>query len=189
MNNEDFLLLVVDDNEMNRDMLSRRLERQKYRVEMAVDGQDALDKIKAANPPYDLVLLDINMPHLDGYQVLEAMKADANLQAIPVIMLSAITEIESIVKCIKLGADDYLSKPFNPVLLKSRIHNVLEKKWLQDQVNQAFGQIQGMMGAFGELLQLMFPDGLEGTQFGDTAQIRQFCQGLAQNMPGPQAGA
>lgn len=178
MNNSNFTLLVVDDNEMNRDMLSRRLIRQEYQVDMAVDGEDALRKI--ASKPYDLILLDINMPKLDGYQVLEKLKADETLQFIPVIMLSAITEIDSIVKCIKMGAEDYLSKPFNPVLLKSRIHNVLEKKWYRDQAQEARMQIDGMMQGFGELMQLMFPDGIDGSQVGHIDEIREFCRNIIQ---------
>jgi len=123
-------LLVVDDNEMNRDMLSRRLIRQGHTVEMAVDGRQALEMIKTQK--FDLVLLDIMMPEMNGYQVLEHMKADNTLPYIPVIMISAVDEIDSIVRCIELGAEDYLPKPFNRVLLKARIGASLEKKRLRD---------------------------------------------------------
>ena len=83
--------------------------------------------------PFDLVLLDVMMPEMNGYQVLEQLKADANLRAIPVIVLSALDEIGSVVRCIELGAEDYLPKPFDPVLLRARIGACLEKKRLRDQ--------------------------------------------------------
>lgn len=125
------LVLVVDDNEMNRDMLSRRLQRQGHQVEIATNGREALAMIEAHK--FDLVLLDIMMPEMNGYEVLEFLKADHNLRHLPVIMITAVDEIESVVRCIELGADDYLPKPFNPVLLKARINASLEKKWLRDQ--------------------------------------------------------
>lgn len=124
-------VLVVDDNEMNRDMLSRRLKRQGHTVETAVDGREALKMIQTKK--FDLVLLDIMMPEMNGYEVLEHMRADVNLSYIPVIMISAVDEIESIVRCIELGAEDYLPKPFNRVLLKARIGASLEKKRLRDR--------------------------------------------------------
>ncbi|MCB9076824.1 MAG: response regulator [Anaerolineaceae bacterium] len=124
-------LLVVDDNEMNRDMLSRRLKRQGHMVDVAVNGRDALTMMK--QQPFDLVLLDIMMPEMNGYEALERMKADKDLSFIPVIMISAVDEIESIVHCIKLGAEDYLSKPFNNTMLKARIGASLEKKRLRDR--------------------------------------------------------
>ncbi len=124
-------LLVVDDNAMNRDMLSRRLNRQGYTVEMAVNGLEALDLIKERR--FDLVLLDIMMPVMNGYQVLEHLKADPELRHLPVIMVSAVDDLESVIRCVQLGAEDYLFKPFNPVLLKARLEASLEKKWLRDQ--------------------------------------------------------
>ncbi|HEX2905391.1 MAG TPA: response regulator [Phototrophicaceae bacterium] len=131
MDVQDALILVVDDNEMNRDMLSRRLERQGQRSMVAEDGVHALELLRAHN--FDLILLDIMMPRLNGYQVLEQVKADAALRHIPVIMISAVDDLDSVVKCIELGAEDYLFKPFNPILLKARIHASLEKKRLLDQ--------------------------------------------------------
>jgi len=131
MINKNYAVLIVDDNEMNRDLLSRRLDRQGYDIALAADGQQALDMVK--NSDYDLVLLDIMMPEIDGYQVLERMKADYKLKKIPVIMISALDEIESVVRCVELGADDYITKPFNPVLLKARITACLEKKSLHDK--------------------------------------------------------
>jgi adenylate cyclase len=128
---------VVDDNEVNRDLLARRLKRQGYVVGMAADGFQALEMIRAK--PFDLVLLDIMMPQINGYQVLENLKMDESLRHIPVIMISAVDDIDSIVRCIEMGAEDYLSKPFNPVLLKARIGACLEKKRLRDQ-EQAYLQ-------------------------------------------------
>ena len=124
-------LLIVDDNEMNRDMLSRRVQRQGYTFGMAENGMQALDMLK--EQPYDLVLLDIMMPEMDGYAVLGHLKADPVLRHIPVIMISAIDEVENTARCIEMGADDYLTKPFNPTILKARISSSLEKKRLRDQ--------------------------------------------------------
>ncbi|NWG17238.1 MAG: response regulator [Chloroflexi bacterium] len=134
MTGEDALILVVDDNEMNRDMLSRRLERQGYRPMLAEDGLQALEMVRAHS--FDLILLDIMMPRLNGYQFLEQVKADAVLRHIPVIVISAVDDLDSVVKCIEMGAEDYLFKPFNPILLKARIGASLEKKRLLDQERQ-----------------------------------------------------
>jgi len=131
MKGDEGSVLVVDDNEVNRDLLARRLQRQGHRVSVAEDGFQALEMMRSA--PFDLVLLDIMMPQMNGYQVLENLKADEKLRYIPVIMISAVDDIDSIVRCIELGAEDYLSKPFNPVLLKARISACLEKKRLRDQ--------------------------------------------------------
>ena len=131
------IVLVVDDNEMNRDLLSRRLRRQQHVVVAAVDGQQALEEMQAQD--FDLILLDIMMPGMSGYEVLEHVKADPAQRHIPVVMISAIDELESIVRCIELGAEDYLFKPFNPVLLKARVNACLEKKRLRDQ-EQAYLQ-------------------------------------------------
>ncbi len=124
-------LLVVDDNSMNRIMLSRYITKLGYRSSLAENGQQALEKLQAE--PFDLVLLDVQMPEMDGYQVLEQLKADPRLRDIPVIMISAVDELESVVTCIELGAQDYLPKPFNPVLLRARLTACLERKWLRDQ--------------------------------------------------------
>ena len=125
MASQQYSLLVVDDNEMNRDMLGRRLQRQGYRVTMAVDGRQALEFI--AKEPFDLVLLDIMLPVMNGYQVLEHLKADQSLSHIPVILHTALDESDGKAKCMELGAEDYLTKPFNPVILKSRIADCLER--------------------------------------------------------------
>ena len=126
-------LLVVDDNEDNRYTLTNRLKRQGYTdVVTANDGRQALEMLRAR--PFDLVLLDIMMPEVNGYQVLEQLKADEALRHIPVIMISAVDELDSVIRCIELGADDYLQKPFNPTLLRARIGACLEKKRLRDEL-------------------------------------------------------
>jgi adenylate cyclase len=124
-------VLVVDDTEMNRDMLCSLLEADGHKSAVAENGRLALEFLKAK--PFDLVLLDVMMPEMNGYQVLEHLKSDSSLRAIPVIVLSALDEIGSVVRCIELGAEDYLPKPFDPVLLKARIGACLEKKHLRDQ--------------------------------------------------------
>jgi adenylate cyclase len=130
-------ILVVDDNESNRDLLSRRLGRQGHTILTAGDGRQALEQMRQES--FDLVLLDIMMPGMNGYEVLERLKADKDLRHIPVIMISALDDLDSVVRCIELGAEDYLFKPFNPTLLKARIGACLEKKRLRDQ-EQAYLQ-------------------------------------------------
>lgn len=149
-------LLVVDDIEMNRDVLSRRLRRQGHIVEMAENGRRALEMLRSAS--FDIVLLDIMMPEMNGYQVLEEMKEDLRLRHIPVIMVSAVTEIESVVRCIEMGAEDYLLKPFNPVLLSARINAVLEKKRLRDQEMAFLQQIEQEKQRADDLLHVILPE-------------------------------
>lgn len=133
MDGQSAVVLVVDDVEPNRDVLTRRLQRQGYRVLTAENGQEALDVLAADPGVVDLVLLDIMMPVMNGYQVLEALKADPVLRHIPVIMITAVDDLDSVVRCIEMGAEDYLHKPFNPVLLQARIGATLEKKRLRDR--------------------------------------------------------
>lgn len=133
-------LLAVDDDPMNRDMLSRRLEKLGYEVTDAATGREALSKLKDGN--FDLVLLDILMPDLDGFQTLEFMKADPRLRHVPVIMLTALDDVASTVRCIEAGAEDYVPKPFNPTVLRARITASLEKKRLRDQEQAFLAQLQ-----------------------------------------------
>ena len=124
-------LLVVDDNKVNRLLLGRSLEQQGHIVAMAENGRQALELMH--EKPFDLVLLDIEMPEMNGYQVLEKTSTDLQLREIPIIITSALEEVDSVVKCIELGAEDYLTKPVNPVLLRARVNASLEKKRLRDQ--------------------------------------------------------
>ncbi len=133
-------VLVADDNEMNRDLLARHLKRQGYKVITAENGREALNVM--AGTGLDLVLLDIMMPELNGYQVLQIMKADDVLCHIPVIVISALDDIESIVQCINLGATDYLPKPINPVLLQARLNASLATKRMHDMEQAHLKQIQ-----------------------------------------------
>ncbi len=149
-------VLIVDDNEMNRDMLSRRLEKQGHTIAAAENGRRALDLLRAE--PFDLVLLDVMMPEMNGYQTLEAIKSDSLLRHVPVIMISAVDEVESVVRCIEMGAEDYLPKPFNPVLLRARIGAVLEKKRLRDQEQAYLLQIEAEKRRADDLLRVILPD-------------------------------
>jgi sigma-B regulation protein RsbU (phosphoserine phosphatase) len=124
-------VLVVDDNEANCDMLARRLERAGCTVARAESGARALEL--TASQPFDLVLLDVMMPGLDGYAVLARLKSDPARRDVPVIMISALDEIASVVRCIEIGADDYLPKPFDPTLLRARVGACLDRKALRDQ--------------------------------------------------------
>jgi adenylate cyclase len=124
-------LLVVDDNKVNRLLLARSLELQGHAVTLAENGRVALERLRGE--PFDLLLFDIEMPEMNGIQVLEELKSDRQLRDLPVIVTSAIEGLDNVVRCIELGAEDYLHKPVNPVLLKARIGASLEKKRLRDQ--------------------------------------------------------
>ncbi len=124
-------ILVVEDNDANRVMLCRRLNKNGFATTEARDGREALARVH--DHRFDLVLLDIMMPEVDGYTVLRELKADPDLQALPVIMISAVDEMASVVKCIEMGAEDYLPKPYDPVLLQARINACLDKRRLRDQ--------------------------------------------------------
>jgi class 3 adenylate cyclase len=123
-------LLVVDDNKVNRLLLIRALELQGHQAVGAENGRRALEMLE--REPFDLMLLDIAMPEMDGYQVLERLLANPQLRDLPVIVTSAVEGMDAVVRCIELGAEDYLHKPVNPVLLKARVNSSLEKKRLRD---------------------------------------------------------
>ena len=125
----DYIILVVDDSATNREVLSQQVETEGYQVATAKDGKQAIQMIQTG--AYDLILLDIIMPKIDGYEVLKWIR-DSPWQHIPTIMISALEQTESVVKCIEMGAEDYLTKPFNPVLLKARLGACLEQKRLRD---------------------------------------------------------
>lgn len=124
-------ILIADDNRMNQLLLGRGLEQQGHTIAFAGHGREALDLLRQQH--FDLLLLDVLMPEVDGYQVLAELKLDPHLRDIPVIMTSALDELDSVVRCVEMGAEDYLTKPINPVLLKARITASLEKKRLRDQ--------------------------------------------------------
>jgi two-component system sensor histidine kinase/response regulator len=133
-------LLVVDDIEANRDVLSSRLENNGYAVACAEHGEQALELLHAN--AFDMVLLDIMMPGMDGFQVLQRMKDHERLKHIPVIMISALNELDSVARAIQMGAEDYLPKPFNPILLRARVSACLEKKHARDREMLLFEQLQ-----------------------------------------------
>jgi DNA-binding response OmpR family regulator len=132
-------ILVVDDLADNRELLDRRLRRQGYLVDTAENGRVALEMISTGD--FDLILLDIMMPEVDGYEVLRRVKANPATRDIPVVMISAVEEIQSVVRCIEGGADDYLPKPFDPVLLRARVGACLEKKRLRDKEVEYLRQV------------------------------------------------
>ena len=124
-------ILVVDDNASNRDLLFRRLSHDGHHVARADSGRRALEVLEVE--AFDLILLDLLMPDLNGFEVLERLKADERWHDIPVIMISGLQETDSVIRCIEAGAEDYLAKPFNPVLLRARISACLERKRWRDR--------------------------------------------------------
>jgi signal transduction histidine kinase len=135
-------ILVVDDNRMNRIKLIHMLEEQGHTVAAAQQGREALQLLRAQ--PFDVVLLDLLMPEMDGFQALEAIKSDPALRDTVVIIISALEEMASVVRCIEMGAEDYLAKPFDPVLLQARLKNSLEKKKMRD-LERAYLQQEMML--------------------------------------------
>ena len=123
-------LLLVDDNRVNRLLLARQLSLLGHHTDVAENGRQALQMLKQR--PYDLLLLDIEMPEMDGFEVLRQLTADPDLRDLPVIVTSALEGMQNVVRCIELGAEDYLGKPVNPVLLKARVGASVEKKRLRD---------------------------------------------------------
>jgi sigma-B regulation protein RsbU (phosphoserine phosphatase) len=153
-------LLVVDDNEENRYTLIMRLQIEGYEnISTAEDGEVALALLQTQE--FDLVLLDVMMPKVDGYQVLQRLKAAGQLHKIPVVMISALNEIDSVVRCIELGAVDYLPKPFDPVLLRARVGASLDKKRLQDELAAHLTRMESDLEAARELQRSMLPTNFE----------------------------
>jgi adenylate cyclase len=150
-------ILVVDDNDDNRYTLVERLKREGFTaLSVAGDGVEALALLAAAS--FDLVLLDVMLPQLGGVQVLERMKADAALRHVPVIMISALTDQERVVRCIELGAEDYLPKPFEPVVLRARIGACLERKRLRDLEQDLLGELQQQRQQLDATLRAILPE-------------------------------
>jgi class 3 adenylate cyclase len=129
-------VLVVDDNRVNRLLVARTLEQLGHRVAFAENGRQAVAALRQR--PADLVLLDIEMPEMNGYQTLDALRADPKLRDIPVVMMSSVDEVDSVARCVEMGAEDYLFKPVNAVLLRARVAASLEKKRLRDQQRELF---------------------------------------------------
>ena len=127
-------IMIVEDNDYNRDILRRRLDREGYSVLECINGKEAIEALKTEK--VDMILLDIMMPEMNGYEVLEVLKNDNELKNIPVVVISALSEIDNAVKCIELGAEDHLPKPFSPTLLKARINSGLQKKHFFDREAQ-----------------------------------------------------
>ena len=149
-------ILVVDDNDDNRYTLTLYLELEGYAdIQIAEDGEQAIARLDKES--FDVVLLDVMMPKVDGYQVLSWLKDQRRLHDLPVIMISALNEMTSVVRCIELGAVDYLLKPFNQVLLKARLGASLEKKRLRDQVNAHLFRLEQELEAARDLQMSMLP--------------------------------
>ena len=129
-------MLIVDDNRVNRLLLTHALEQNGHHVSTAENGRIAMDMLR--EKPFDVILLDIDMPVMNGFEVLEALLKDNELRDLPVVMTSASDELDRVVKCIEMGAEDYLVKPLNPVLLRARVNASLEKKRLRDQQRKLF---------------------------------------------------
>jgi len=138
LDTSNYTILVVDDNPANRDLLARQVKAQGYKAVAAVNGRQAIKMIQTG--VYDLILLDIIMPEINGYEVLKWIRS-GSWRHIPTIMISALDEIDSVIKCIEMGAADYLAKPFNPTLLKARLGACLEQKRLRDQESSYLSQL------------------------------------------------
>nr|WP_254447404.1 adenylate/guanylate cyclase domain-containing protein [Ruegeria sp. HKCCA5426] len=148
-------ILVVDDLEANRDLLARRLQRDGHEVCTSDGGQSALKMM--SQHPFDLVLLDLMMPDINGYDVLTRLKEHDDWRDIPVIMISALDEIESVARCIEVGAEDYLPKPFNPILLQARIRAALEKNQWRERERHYLSQMEAEKQKYKDLLHSILP--------------------------------
>ncbi len=183
-------ILVVDDLEANRDMLSRRLRQQGHFVVTAASGHEALGWLR--KNACDMVLLDLMMPEMDGYQVLQAIKAEQALLHLPVIMVSANDEMENVIKCIERGAEDYLPKPFNPVLLRARVEASLQKKRIYDREAQYQSELEQRVQAqvkeitSAQLAAIFAMSKLAESRDTETGahleRMREYCRVLAQHL-------
>lgn len=151
-------LLVVDDDHLNREMIARRLEHMGFKIVLAADGLEALAALR--REAFDLVLLDVLMPELDGFETLERIKSNERWRTIPVVMLSALDDADSTARCITAGAEDYVPKPFNPVVLRARINASLEKKRLRDQEERYLERIKQEQAKSEQLLLTILPDAI-----------------------------
>jgi adenylate cyclase len=147
---------VVDDVASNRDLLSRRLRRDGHRVVTAASGLSALEKL--SEDEFDVILLDILMPDMNGIEILSRLKAEKQWRHVPVIMISGLSEVAAVARCIEAGADDYLTKPFNPILLRARINSTLEKKRWLDREHRYLQQIETQKRRADSLIHAILPD-------------------------------
>jgi two-component system cell cycle response regulator len=138
-------ILVVDDYVLNRMQLKRSLEQQGHTVALAENGRQALEMLQVDS--FDLMLLDILMPEMDGFEVLARLKGDPGRRDLPVIVISALDEMDNVIRCIAMGAEDFLPKPFDPLLLRARLGACLEKKRLRDQEVEYLQQVRRVTGA------------------------------------------
>lgn len=183
-------ILVVDDLEANRDMLSRRLQHLGHVVTSAESGKEALQHLQDA--AFDLVMLDLMMPEMDGYQVLQAIKSQPQFAHLPVIMVSANDEVENVVKCIEIGAEDYLPKPFNPVLMRARVEASLQKKAMHDREADYQRELESRVKAqvreisSAQLAAIFAMSKLAESRDNETGahleRMREYCKLLAQQM-------
>jgi adenylate cyclase len=170
-------ILVVDDIEANRDLLSRRLTHDGHRVVSVAGGLQALQAL--VDDEFDLVLLDLMMPDINGFDVLVRMKADERMRRIPVIMITALAETESAVRCIEAGAEDYLPKPFDPVLLRARINACLHKKRWRDRERRYLRRIEDETAKFERLLLTILPRQVIGRLNHGEAMIADRFEGVS----------
>src|SRR5215470_12476820 len=162
MNPQSASILVVDDIAENRDLLVRRLKRLGIAdIEEAVNGVAALEALGRRS--FDLVLLDIMMPEMNGYQVLEHLKQNGRTHDLPIIVISALNEIDPVVRCIELGAEDFVFKPFNPTLLRARVMATLEKKALRDATREELRRKQVELNEARTLQLALAPPPFAGT--------------------------
>ena len=149
-------ILVVDDNPSNRELLSRRLSRDGHEITTCADGQSALDLLRTRE--VDLVLLDLMMPGISGIEVLRQLRGSARTERLPVIVISALDEVDSAVRCIEAGADDYLAKPLNPTLLQARIGAAMDRKLLRDRDQATTQQLRAEQQRSESLLRNVLPE-------------------------------
>ena len=170
-------ILVVDDAKVNRMLLTHELKKHGYIVATAEHGKQALEMLTVA--PYDLILLDVEMPELDGYQTLEILKNDNILRHLPVIMVTSIDDIASTVRCIEMGAEDYLHKPFNPILLQARVGASLDKKRLRDQELEYLKLLERELEIGREIQMSFMPSELPGADGWEIAASLQAAREVA----------
>jgi CheY-like chemotaxis protein len=150
-----YKILIVDDVEVNRKLISAGLEGGKYDLSYAENGRRALDMLTSGN--FDLMLLDIMMPEMTGYEVLEWMMENPTLREIPVVVISAVDDVKSISKCVRMGADDYLMKPIDLTLLRARVAASIDKKRSRDRIAEYLSEIDSERRRYDRLLGMVFP--------------------------------